>query len=131
MGGSGSLNFGTSIYATTTNHADQFQFADQLSWTKGKQTIRTGFEADHNNWNWNFLKGLGAGLLIISSPTDFLLGRAGCAPGTFPVSCNAGTPGNTNGTVLSNIIDEPQLATRCHPERNSKSYSYQSQDLYG
>ena len=126
----GSLNFGTSVFGTTTNHADQFQWADQISWTKGKHTIRAGFEADHNNWNWNFVKGLGAGLLIVSSPADFLLGRPGCAPGTFPVSCNAGVPGNTNGTILSNIIDEPNLATRYSSESGGDfhfwNYSYSS-----
>ena len=93
----GPLNIGTSIFGTTTNHVDQFQWADQISWTHGKHTIRAGAEVDHNNWNWNFVKGLGAGLVVISSPADLLLGKPGCTPGTFgfaPVPCN---PGNAGG----------------------------------
>jgi len=36
----------------------------------------------------------------------------GCAPGAFPVTCNPGIPGGTNGTPISDIIAEPNFATR-------------------
>ena len=111
----GPMNFGTSVFGTTTNHADQFQWADQLSWTHGKHSLRAGVEIGHTNWNWNFSKGLGAGLAIILSPANFLLGRSGCTPGTFPVTCNPGIPGSTNGTFFSDIFVEPTFATRFAP----------------
>src|SRR5215472_11245856 len=53
----GPLSFGTSVFGTTSNHADQFQWADQISWTHGKHTIRSGVEVAHTNWNWDFTKG--------------------------------------------------------------------------
>ena len=108
----GSLNFGTAIFSVTNNTDNQFQWADQISWTHGKQTVRAGFEVGHVDWNWNFI-GLENGYLIVSTPADFLLGLPGCAPGTLPAACTASeTAGTTNGTSFSNVGSTSSTGTR-------------------
>ena len=108
----GSLNFGTAIFSVTNNTDNQFQWADQISWTHGKQTVRAGFEVGHVDWNWNFI-GLENGYLIVSTPADFLLGLPGCAPGTLPAACTASeTAGTTNGTSFSNVGSTSNTGTR-------------------
>jgi len=56
--------------------ANQFQYADQISWTHGKHTIRAGFEYEALQWNLSF-KSLLRGFLISPGLPDFLLGRGG------------------------------------------------------
>jgi len=92
------------------NLSNQFQWADQISWTHGKHSIRAGGEFEHIQWPWVF-PGISKGWLLFQTFPDFLLGLSACAPGTFapavanvPGSCNDKNPGGTNGTVLSNII---------------------------
>src|SRR3984885_10526042 len=85
---------------------NQFQWADQISWTHGKQTIRAGFEAERIQAD-NEIPGLAIGEPTFGSFADFLIGRAACPPGTFgPAAgqCNVNNPGNSNGTsALSNV----------------------------
>ncbi len=110
----GNLEFGTPIFSITNNTTNQYQLADQISWTKGRHQFRFGAEGGYNRWNWNFI-GLENGLVVFPSQPDFLLGLPGCAPGTFPVTCNGGNPGNTNGSIFSNIVATPNFATRYTP----------------
>ena len=95
------------------NLSNQFQWGDQVSWSHGKHSIRFGGEFEHIQWPWVF-PGISKGWLLFETFPDFLLGLPGCAPGTFPVSCNGGNPGGTNGTPLSNII-ATVLAVRTPP----------------
>lgn len=60
---------------TYTQNTNQFQWADQLSWTHGRHTIRTGFEAERVQWNWEFI-GSARGQLVFLSFADFLLGQS-------------------------------------------------------
>ena len=75
---------------STTN---QFQYADQISWSHGRHTIRAGLEYERTQWPIVFA-GLERGFLFYGSFADWLIGRAGCngAPG-----CSVANPGNTNG----------------------------------
>jgi len=50
---------------------NQFQAADQISWSHGKQTIRAGFEIEKAQWNIDFA-GLERGWLFIGSFTNLL-----------------------------------------------------------
>ena len=95
------------------NLSNQFQWGDQVSWSHGKHSIRFGGEYEHIQWPWVF-PGISKGWLLFETFPDFLLGLPGCAPGTFPASCNGGSPGGTNGTPLSNII-ATVLAVRTPP----------------
>jgi len=54
----------------------QFQYADQISWTHGKHTVRAGFEFEKTQWNLVF-GGLARGWLLMGSFSDLLNGQAG------------------------------------------------------
>lgn len=76
---------------------------DQISWVHGKHTLRAGAEFQSIQWNWDFIS-ITKGALVFVNFNDFLIGRSACAPGSFPVSCNPGIPGNTTGLPVSSII---------------------------
>lgn len=50
---------------------NQFQLADQVSWSHGRQTIRAGYEIEKTQWNLDFA-GLERGWLFIGSFTNLL-----------------------------------------------------------
>jgi carboxypeptidase family protein len=81
-----------------------YEFADQISWSHGKHTVRTGFEYERDRQNWHFI-GLAIGSETFKTFQDFLLGLSGCAPGTVgsPACTASTTAGITNGTAQSNI----------------------------
>jgi outer membrane receptor protein involved in Fe transport len=79
---------------------NQTQWADQISWTHGAHTVRTGVEYENVRYPLVY-GGLGRGSLIFPSFADFLIGRAGC-PATS-TTCNLANPGNTTGVTLSSI----------------------------
>ncbi len=64
---------GTHNFNLTRNATHQYQLADQISLSRGKQTIRAGFEYGRYIWDWNF-PGLNVGSMTFNSFTDFLLG---------------------------------------------------------
>jgi hypothetical protein len=96
VGGSGAscafFCFGSHYFFLGTFPSNQYQVADQISWTHGKHSIRTGFEVERVQ---SSAKSAGGSY---GSPTfltwgDFLIGRAGCNP--VGPGCN--------GTATSNI----------------------------
>lgn len=96
---SGAYNmFGT--LAPSVSPTNQMQVADQISWSRGKHTIRAGFEAEGTRWPISFM-GLERGFLFYLSFSDWLIGRGGCAPGD--ATCSPGNPGNTTGSAFSDI----------------------------
>ena len=50
---------------------NQIQYADQISWSRGRHTIRAGFELEKTQWNLDFA-GLERGWLFIGSFTNLL-----------------------------------------------------------
>jgi hypothetical protein len=77
----------------------QFQFADQVSWSHGKHTIRAGFEVERMRWNPTYAAFARGTINFLSFP-DFLLGLSGCSS----PSCSVANPGNTNGSPFSNLV---------------------------
>ena len=55
---------------------NQFQEADQISWSHNKHTIRAGVEFEQTQWNLLF-QGLERGLLVVGSFNDLLVGEPG------------------------------------------------------
>jgi len=80
--------------------SNQLQYADDLSWTRGRHTLRMGYEFENIRYPLVF-GGLGRGNLILNSFADFLIGRAGCAPAD--TTCSVANPGNTTGLTLSSF----------------------------
>ena len=75
---------------------NQFQWADQVSWTKGRHNLRFGGEFERVRWNWNYL-GLSRGVMAFQTFQDFLIG--------LPGNCGAYVPGVCNGGTASNILN--------------------------
>jgi hypothetical protein len=110
MGIGGALTIGANPFSKTTSLINQYQLADQVSWSHGIQTIRAGFEGQYFQWNWNF-PSLEIGNLTFTSFPDFLLSLPGCTPGD--VACTPAHPTTTvdasgnavpnNGSPFSNI----------------------------
>jgi Carboxypeptidase regulatory-like domain/TonB-dependent Receptor Plug Domain len=104
----GAFQIGGSLYPQFAP-TNTIQLADQVSWNKGSHNLRYGFEYERVDYPLHF-GGLGRGFLIIPSFADLMVGRASCAPGTFPITCNPGNTGldprghPTNGGPVSNLV---------------------------
>lgn len=103
----GGMSWGGQYQFGGTVMEQQWQAGDQLSWTHGKHTLRTGFEFVRvtdvaNNY------GSPVGNPSFARWADFLIGRSACPTGTFgpaPAQCNANNPGASNGTASSSITN--------------------------
>jgi hypothetical protein len=96
----GAFNMGGTL-GPENSPPTHYQISDQISWTKGKHTIRAGYEYERVQWNLVFA-GLGRGLLANLSFADFLIGRRGCPP--TDATCSPANPGDTNGGQASNMF---------------------------
>lgn len=84
----------------STNYINTFQWADQISWTHGKQTLRGGFEAERVQYN-NTIPASGRGELLLPSTADFLTSSAGTTATAYnPGGYNDGTPA-TSDSILA------------------------------
>ena len=99
------FSFGSHQFFGAYLPEDQFEWADQMSWTHEKHAIRFGFEAERIQSDQVYPS------LAIGNPTfgsfgDFLIGRASCPAGTAPPqgTCTALNPGDSNGTPASSNI---------------------------
>ena len=83
---------------------NQYQWADQVSLTRGRQSIRLGVEVGRRQWNITALADA-RGVLNFNSFADFLLGLPGCPPSS--AACSATSPVvngvTTNGSAFSNV----------------------------
>ena len=82
--------------------SNQTQWADQVSWTHGRHTLRAGFEYENVRYPLVYA-GLGVGSLIVPSFADLLIGRAGCQPAD--TTCSVTNPGNTTGVAQSSFAN--------------------------
>lgn len=78
-----------------------YQFADQVSWSHGKHTIRTGFEFE--KWAYNLVwPGIQNGILLIGSFNDLLVGQAGNILGAI-LSTRSGPNGPIHGYRMTDM----------------------------
>src|SRR5207302_3954164 len=96
----GGMSWGGQYQFGGTVMEQQWQVGDQISWTHGKHTLRTGFEFIHvtdlpNNY------GSPVGNPSFARWADFFIGRSAC---NF-AGCSATNPSNTNGTLSSSITN--------------------------
>ena len=97
IGGSGTscafFCFGSHYFFLGTFPSDQYEVADQISWSHGKHSFRTGFEAERVQSDTISAGG------SFGSPTfltwgDFLIGRAGCKPASAVCNNTANSTSN-------------------------------------
>jgi hypothetical protein len=79
--------------------ANQYNVADQISWTHGTHNIRAGAEYEADEWNLSFASLL-RGFLFTPGFDDLLLGLPGC---TTP-GCGPSNPGNTTGSGFGTFL---------------------------
>ena len=78
-----------------------YQYADQVSWSHGKHTIRTGFEFE--KWAYNLVwPGIQNGILLIGSFNDLLVGQAGNILGAI-LSTRSGPGGPIHGYRMTDM----------------------------
>lgn len=106
----GQFAIGSSGAVAIHNLVTQWQVADQVSWTHGKNTIRFGAEIDRNTWDWSF-PSISQGNLTFQTFADFLLGLPGCTT----VAQQAANCAGTNGSSLSNIFASGTTTSRAAP----------------
>jgi hypothetical protein len=84
-----------------------YQYADQVSWSHGKHTIRAGFEFE--KWAYNLVwPGIQNGILLIGSFNDLLVGQQGNILGAI-LSTRSGPNGPIHGyrmTDLSSFVQD-------------------------
>jgi Carboxypeptidase regulatory-like domain len=121
---SGLFQFGSNLSLSNVKHAGAWEVADQISWSHGRHTFRTGAEYERDRTNWN-LAGVNLGNLTFQTFQDFLLGLPGCAPGTgTPATLTTPATGAclasqqaglTNGTASSNISSSGSTPGATYP----------------
>ena len=128
LGGNGTQDY---------NSANQYQWADQVSFAHGRHTIRAGVEIERRQWNVTVLGDARGSLNFLSFP-DFLLGLPGCPPGD--ANCLVTTPGSnqivngvaTNGTSFSNVFGSSGpvgfAATVTQPDGINHAYRFSEAD---
>ena len=78
-----------------------YQYADQISWSHGNHTIRTGFEFE--KWGYNLVwPGIQNGILLIGSFNDLLVGQQGNILGSI-LSTRSGPGGPIHGYRMTDM----------------------------
>jgi Carboxypeptidase regulatory-like domain/TonB dependent receptor/TonB-dependent Receptor Plug Domain len=113
----GALNTGGNFFASATNYFNTFQGSDNLSWTHGKQTIRTGFYVMRLQYNWTLP---GRGGLDFPTVSDFLTSSSGAAD-----TMTAPAP---NG-ILVNFYGLPPANGNKHDQRANQFAAYVEDDI--
>lgn len=101
--GQAGFAFGSQYQFDLTSHDQQVGYGDQLSWTRGKHTVRVGFDIEQIRFT-NYYPGHGIGAPTFTKFPDFLIGRGSCQVFTGTGACSATNPGNTNGSASASNV---------------------------
>jgi hypothetical protein len=77
----GLFTIGGNFNDDSDSTVNQFQYADQIAWTRGRHTLRAGFQIERAQFGFND-PGPRRGLLLFLSFPDFLLGQSAAQNGT-------------------------------------------------
>jgi len=101
--GQAGFAFGSQYQFDLTSHDQQVGWGDQLSWTRGKHTMRFGFDVEQIRFA-NYYPGHGIGAPTFTKFPDFLIGRGSCQVFTGTGTCSATNPGDTNGSASASNL---------------------------
>jgi len=102
--GQAGFSFGAQYQFDLISHDIQVGWGDQVSWTKGKHTLRFGFDVENIRFAI-YYPGHSIGAPTFTRFADFLIGRASCQAFTGTGTCSATNPGNTNGSAAASDIN--------------------------
>lgn len=77
----GEFSIGGNFNDDSNSTVNQYQFSDQIAWTRGKHTLRAGFQLERNQFAFND-PGPRRGILNFLTFPDFLLGLSAAQNGT-------------------------------------------------
>ena len=97
---------------------NQYLIGDQISWTHGRHTLRTGFEAQRVILA-SISNSSSAGAPTFQSFADLLIGRAGCGAGVT-LSPSAANPGGCNGSAASNMTAQGTTSANGSAQTNPR-----------
>lgn len=110
----GLFTFGGSTVDVARAPQQYYEWADQISWTHGKHTVRAGYDEQYVKWSQN-VPGFNRGTLTFQTFADFLVGLSAA----------------DNGTTLSNLfessatIQQPKPGTINNNRANELSFFVQ------
>ncbi len=97
---------------------NQYLIGDQISWTHGRHTLRTGFEAQRVILA-SISNSSSGGAPTFPSFADLLIGRAGCGVGVT-LSPSAANPGGCNGSAASNMTAQGTTSANGSAQTNPR-----------
>jgi hypothetical protein len=108
------------------HHATTLGFGDQLSWTKGKHTLRFGGEFERMQWVW-VGSWLSHGILAFQTFPDFLIGLPGGCGAAAPATAGVG---GCNGSGFSNVLNSNNFVVGSGPSGLVHGYIQKNADLF-
>ncbi len=96
------------------HHMTTLQWADQISWTHAKHSMRFGGEFESVRWTW-VGSWLSHGVMAFQNFPDFLIGLPGaCGTAVLP-GADATRPNGCNGSAFSNVLNTTNFTVKSGP----------------
>ncbi len=110
------------------HHQTTIGIGDQVSWTKGKHTIRFGGEWESTRWTW-IGSWLSHGIMAFQTFQDFLIGLPGaCGAAALPSAANP--LGCNGGANFSSVLNTSNFDVATGPTGIVHGYRMKNADMF-